>query len=168
MNTGFSKLNWRGQVAWAIIYFQQSQSALAVFVALINMASNMVILFKLPTALALGLNFLALPFLIIAGWVWAHHGPVKAQSEVPFLDGLDTRTKVGMALSVLTLERLGVDMKHLNPDVEIEKIRHLMTSTKDECVQSVNTDVQKMNMEGPCVMPPGECYLALRRHAYDA
>lgn len=152
--TGFSKLNWRGRVAWTITYFQQSQAALAVGVALMNMASNFVILFKLPTIIAIGINLAALPFLILFGWIWAHHGPVKAQSEVPFLDGLDTRTKVGMAISIVTLERLGVDVRAIDLDAEINKLRPLMTSTKDKQVS--------------VLLPQAFPYYEMRRHSYDA
>ena len=132
---GFSKLTWRGKVAWCITYHQQSQAALGMVAAVFHSASSIIILannagYHIPTLWAVLLNVIALPPAVAFGWIWAHKGVVKEQAEMAALQGLAVLTQMQLALAIETAEKAGVSLTYLDWPTARKKVEHLMHSTK--------------------------------------
>ena len=134
--TGWQKLNWRGKLALLYAYFQVGTSALAIPYAVAGSAAGFKILFPLTTWQCLGLAVLTTPAIVLLGGWWKRHGLLKHQQEVSVVDGWNHLQLLDIWLQIETAERLGIQLKDIDIANVIQRIEHVLASTKAPADQS--------------------------------
>ena len=132
--TGWNKLNWRGKLALLYAYFQVGTSALAIPYAIAGSAAGFKILFALTTWQCLGLAVLTTPAIVLLGGWWKRHGLLKHQQEVSVVDGWNHLQLLDIWLQIETAERVGIQLKDIDITNVIQRIEHVLASTKTPAI----------------------------------
>lgn len=106
------KLNWRGNLARLLLYFQAFNGAIAVFAAMAGVSAWLK-LFGISTQYSLLAGCVFVPCGVIGGILWKRYGIMREQSESGMVEHINRPQVLQWLLDIEMARKHGVDVTSL-------------------------------------------------------